>query len=418
VGQCRLRRAGFQLLVRPLKILIVSQYFSPDITAAAFRIAETADILHERGHDVRVVCAVPHKATVEGDAAVAPAYPVDRVSIAALSGGGMIGYLKHYLSFVFGACLRVLKVTRAEKPDIVWISSPPLFIGLVGIAISFLRRLPFVLDVRDIWPESAVAAGQIGAGGRAFKIGKRLEALVYKRAAAISCVSNPMAEYLRSVSGKPVAVVYNGVRRTMAEGLDAEGGDAARKRIVYAGNLGRAQGLEVLIQAFDDASASGVLDGWDLEFVGGGALEANLKEIAAATSRPAAIRFLPPMSKADVMRYMASSDLLFINLEAAPVFEKTIPSKVFDYMLVGRPILAGLKGEGASILAQTGGNVLCEPSDRRSMAEAIGRAVGNWPELAEKAKANRAVATEKYSREEAVGVLEDIFNKVAAKKAT
>jgi glycosyltransferase involved in cell wall biosynthesis len=379
-------------------------------------VAETADILRERGHEVSVICAVPHKATAEGEKDVAAGYDVHRVGIAEV-GRGFVGYLKHYLSFVFNASMRAMRVSGKTQPDVVWVSSPPLFVGLVGVALSVFRRLPFVLDVRDLWPESAVAAGQLGEGGRAFRIGKWLERIIYNGASAISCVSNPMADYLRSASGKPVAVVYNGVRRSMADDIaDPEPAAGERRRIVYAGNLGRAQGLEVLIRAFGDVVASGTTDDWDLEFVGSGALEAQLKQIAAASSHPNRIRFHPPMSKREVMQYMAGSHLLFINLEAAPVFEKTIPSKVFDYMLVGRPILAGLKGEGAAILEQTGGNVVCEPSDRRSIAEAITFATKEWGTLAKRAGSNRAVATQKYSREEAVTVLEDMFNRVVAKK--
>lgn len=390
-----------------MKILVISQYFRPDITAAAFRIADTTDLLAERGHEVAVICAVPHKASV-GEVSQGGDYHVERVAIAPIA-GGMTGYLKHYLSFVANAIWRGRSVVRSVRPDVVWMSSPPLFVSLAGVVLAWLARAPLVVDIRDIWPESAVAARQLSNGGRAFRIGKWLEHWTYRRADALTCVSSPMAAYLAAASGKQVSVVYNGVRRSLATVLPPHPSDKPRRRIVYAGNLGRAQGLEMLVAAFGTVADAKEAEGWELEFIGTGALEADLRALAAGSPHKDRIVFTPPMSKEDVMRYMSDVALLFLNLDADPVFEKTIPSKVFDYMLIGRPILAGIGGEGAAILDRSGGNITFAPSDPGAMARAIFRGISDWDELAGRAAANREIALADYSREQAVTTLEAVL---------
>ncbi|MBI1649584.1 glycosyltransferase family 4 protein [Hyphomicrobium sulfonivorans] len=398
-----------------MRILIVSQFFPPDITAAAFRIGDTADILAASGHDVAVVCAIPHKATAAGSDTTSATYSVERVDIAALRGSGVINYLRHYFSFVYGAIVLGRAVVRKLRPEVVWVSSPPLFVAIAGVALAKLARAPLVLDIRDVWPESAVAAKQISNGGAAFRIGKRLEQWAYRRADAITCVSNPMAEYIRGLTSTPVDVVYNGVRRSLVGSLpsaDSAKDHSPNRTIIYAGNLGRAQGLETLVAAFAEIAQRPESAGWKLEFVGAGVLEGQLKQLASETAHADRIIFTPPMLKQDVMRHMSQGGLLFINLDADPVFEKTIPSKVFDYMLVGRPIIAGVAGEGAAILRETGGNIVFAPSDQTAMAAALLDGMVAWERLASRSIANRQVATDRYSREQSVVTLEQVFQRV------
>lgn len=399
-----------------MRILVVSQYFRPDITAAAFRISDTTDLLAGRGHDVAVICAVPHKASAGAASEKGEDYRVERVAIASI-GAGMVGYVKHYLSFVTNAIWRGRSVVRSFRPQVVWVSSPPLFVGIAGAMLAWLARAPLVVDIRDIWPESAVAAKQLSRAGRAFRIGKRLERWTYRRADALTCVSRPMADYLMAAAGKPVTVVYNGVRRSLADVVPTDNPDEPCRRIVYAGNLGRAQGLEMFVAAFDRIAGEKDVEGWELEFVGAGALERELRSLAAASPHGQRIIFTPPMSKDDVMRHMSSVALLFLNLDADPVFEKTIPSKVFDYMLIGRPILAGIRGEGAAILSRTGGNIVFGPSDPNAMSQAILRAIGDWRDLSRKAIANREVALDDYSREQAVATLESVLRDLVERRA-
>lgn len=391
-----------------MRILIISQYFMPDITAAAFRIGETADILARNGHALSVICAKPHKSSVNVTDEEST-YPVKRIGIRPLNGGGLVNYLLHYFSFVAGAMASGFSVARRFRPDVVWATSPPLFVGIAGVFLARVTGAPLVLDIRDIWPESAAGAGQISEKGLAFRFGRVLERWLYRRAAAITCVSAPMARYLAEASQRPVTVIYNGARRSaLGEASTTDAGPTG-KTLVYAGNLGHAQGLETLLSAFDTVASTEAGAGWTLELIGSGALDPQLRSQAAAARNGERIHFLGTLPKPETLKRMSRSGMLFLNLNDDPVFELTIPSKVFDYMLAARPIVAGLKGEGAEILARTGGNILFAPSDHADLCRALDEAFQRCEELSSLARANRSVSLENYSREQAVVSLQQLF---------
>ncbi len=395
-----------------LHILIVSQFYAPDITAAAFRITETADLLREDGHDVRVITTFPHKSRVACDDEQDARNGVYRVPVAPVDGGGARRYLSQYFSFVRRSLWLGLKQRLGPwRPDVVWTSSPPIFTGITGYALARFYRCPLVFDVRDVWPQSAVSAGQIREGGRALKLGKQLEKALYNRADHITCVSQAMADYIATRTATPTTVIYNGVlSKYAAQSRPAE----IRKRILYAGNLGRVQGLDVPIRAFAAAARQGLFNGWTLEFAGGGAVAAELTQLAAQLGMSARILFHPPMGKEQAMREMAQSALLLISLKADDVFELTIPSKVFDYLIVGRPILFGIRGEGRDILNATGGNVAFDPGDERSLFNALDLAWREFTTLEAKSAENPRAVIGKYLREHNCAKLIDVFKGVRA----
>src|SRR3954463_10134280 len=146
-----------------MRILVLSQYYIPDVTAAAFRLSETAELLARSGADVVVLTSVPHKSNVQAPAAheELTSVRVERSKLKPLTGTGTKAYLFHYLSYVYGTVARGARLwARGWTPDVILASSPPLFVGLAARVLSLLMRRPFVLDVRDIWPDSAVAVGQ------------------------------------------------------------------------------------------------------------------------------------------------------------------------------------------------------------------------------------------------------------------
>lgn len=393
-----------------MKILIVSQFYEPDITAGAYRISETAGLLRARGHEVRVITAEPHKSDVEFSPQADRAEGVLRVPIVPYRGGGLTSYLIHYFSFALRATSAGMKVRMSGwQPDIIWVTSPPLFVGIAGWLLSLIMRARMVLDVRDIWPESAVAAGQISKGGIAFGLGKVLERFLYKRACRITCVSQPMANYIMTRSRTPSVVVYNGVL------LSAQQSAAPTQivnRILYAGNLGRVQGLDVLLHAFNGIVRKGGLDGWTVEFIGTGEKESELKILARQLGCGSRVRFHRGIPKPKALAEIAHSRVLFMHLMDSDVFSLTIPSKVFDYMLTDRPILHGVRGEALTILQETGGNVEFASDDVASLTDAIHRLSADLVNYEKRAAANSNVVRSRYSREAATGALMNVFTDV------
>ena len=385
------------------RILVISQFFQPDITAAAFRISETVTLLRKVA-DVRVITAVPHKAQVSER--IVPADPgVARVSIWPYRRGGAIHYVLHYLSFVVTAVWAGTKLAlRGWRADVIWASSPPLTVGIAANVLRRVMRCPLVLDVRDIWPESAVGAKMIAADGLLFRLGKILEKRIYARAARLTCVSRSMQEYLMAASGKPVHVVYNGVVSACPPHSELA---QVKRRFLYAGNLGRAQGLHALLTAFAHSRrASSLLEGWTVELVGAGALEDELRKRVAELDLEGSIQFRGVLSKPAALAEMRNSAALFINLLDHAVFALTVPSKVFDYMLADRPILFGVdNSEARAILHESGGNVGFITNDVQSLAAAMIDLATRLEQLQILAQGNSAIVRSRYTREESTAEL-------------
>jgi glycosyltransferase involved in cell wall biosynthesis len=273
--------------------------------------------------------------------------------------------------------------------------------------LSKIFKCPFVFDIRDIWPESAVSAGQISPTGKAFRFGKVLERYLYDKADHLTCVSNAMAQYLKKMTFTPVTAVHNGVRPI--DNLK-QGQLSPQKTIMYAGNFGRVQGLEILIQGFSDLQETQQLEGWKVVLIGTGAHEAKLKSLIANLHLEKRVDVLPPITHDSVMQKMASAGILFMNLKPDKVFELTIPSKVFDYMFTGRPILAGILGEGKSILETTGANVCFNPSDLDSFKNALIDVVSNLPAFEKKALKNPELVLADFNRDNSGRLLTYIFS--------
>jgi glycosyltransferase involved in cell wall biosynthesis len=400
-----------------MKVLIIAQYFPPDITAAAFRIFDTARLLEANGHEVHVITACPHRSQANGDSATRYDSQISRVlrtRIARLNGGGFLRYIRHYSSFMVGSAWLGMKHRLAQwKPDVIWASSPPLFVGLSGVALSRLFRIPLVVDIRDLWPASAVGTGQLSAEGRAYRVGERMEQYVYDQAAHITCVARPMQEYIRAKTRTPVTVVYNGARTSdILDGPNGCHDSSSGHTLLYAGNLGRAQQLDLLIRAWATVRDRNGHGKWTLKLLGTGAVEEDLKQLARDLGAGDSVVFVPPVSRQEAAREMARAAALSVSLQADAAFERTIPSKVFDGMAVGRPILAGVAGEGREILESTGANLCYPPGNQQALEHALEQLMGDYQHLQLVAYRNPQVIRKGYTRERAVEALMRVFDSV------
>ncbi len=405
-----------------MRILIIAQYFPPDITAAAFRIFDTAQFLEAGGHEVHVITAYPHKSQVGGDAVAEYDRQISRVlrtRIAPLNGGGFLNYIRHYSSFmVAGTWLGVKHRLAHWQPDVIWASSPPLFVGLSGVVLSRLFRIPVVIDVRDIWPASAVGAGQLSAAGRAYRVGERMEQYVYNRATHITCVARPMQEYIRGKTRTPVTVVYNGAKGSdIVDGPDGLHASSEGHTLLYAGNLGRAQQLDLLIRAWASVHRRNGHGNWTMKLLGTGAVEDGLKRLVRDLGANDSIVFMPAVPRQDAARQMAQAAALSVSLQPDKAFERTIPSKVFDCMAAGRPILAGVAGEGREILESTGANICYQPGNQQDLEQALELLMRDYQRLQLVAYRNPQVIRRGYTRERAVEALMRVFDSVVPRRS-
>ena len=394
-----------------MRILIISQYFLPDITAAAFRIGEMTDELVKQGHDVKVITSYPHRGESDNfsEQELTKDKNIYRVKLAAFNHKGLLNYLMHYFSFVFKSIWISRKIIVSKwRPQVIWTTSPPLFTGISGYVLSILLRSPLVLDIRDIWPDSAVAAGQISQDGKAFKIGKVLEKWLYSRAEHLTCVSVPMADYLRNTVNKPVSVIYNGI--SLSSPLIKK--NAGKENIIlYAGNIGRVQGLEMLIEGFAELYPSQKNKQWKFVLIGDGVLKKELEQKIKQLKMEQAIIIKEAMPKALISKEMHKARVLVFNLQDDDVFKMTIPSKVFDYMAIGNPIISGLLGEGKSILEETGGNIVFYPGNKESFKQSLTQMLDNINSIENKSHKNIELVVSNYTRKKATESLCEIFSK-------
>lgn len=401
-----------------MNILIISQYFPPDITAATFRIYDTAILLKKQGHDVRIITAKPHKAQANNDKSErydSQFSKVLRANIKPINGGGFKNYIKHYLSFMNSSSIKGIRQRLGGwKADVIWASSPPLFVGLTGRFLAKAYRSPLILDVRDIWPDSAVGAGQISANGYAYKIGKIIEKYLYRKADHITCVADPMKQYISSFTATKTSVIYNGVNKEDFINISGAKKDKNPniRTILYAGNLGRVQQLHLMIKAFSEIRNEPEIAGWQLHLIGSGALENELKTLVAELDLENKVKIYPPISREAAISEQIAADILYISLQPDMVFRRTIPSKVFDYMGCARPILAGIFGEGRELLESTGANICYDPGNKKELTSALLTAVRQYKQNSRKAVLNRELVLSKYTREQGANKLLSIISDI------
>lgn len=396
-----------------MRVLIISQYFAPDVTAAAYRVTDSMRLLGEMGHQLRVITSTPHKDGFDSSGLDGlQSDHIIRIPVSRLKKFRVKDYLAQYFGFIVRAVREALLLRRQFDYEVVWVTSPPLSLAIPGIILRFVAGRPVVFDVRDIWPESAVAVGKIKRGSIIEVGGRLLERLAYRFPNALTCVSQPMARYLEQLTRRPVTVIYNGVPNSQIREMN--GAMAGQNKVFsYAGNLGYAQGIGDVLKAFALAARDPALLGAELWLIGSGVLETSLQSLTANLNLGGKVHFLGVRSKAETLELMRRSSVLLIPLVESPAFELTVPSKVFDCMAVGRPVLASLRGEGAEILNETGANIVVVPGDVEELAEAMIKICDNWLYLNEKAQLNVELVGAKFTRESAVRILDAVLKRAA-----
>jgi hypothetical protein len=360
---------------RKLKVLLVSQYFPPEIGATQSRMQAFAEYLARRGHHVTVIAEFPNHPLgvfpdeylgrwVEDDRS--NPYRVLRVWVRANPEKTQMTRLSFYTSFM---AMAAAVAPRAGRPDVVVATTPPLFTGLAGLAIARMMRSPLVLDVRDLWPAAATSLKQISPGFST-NTAELIERRLYRAAAAVVAVTQPFCEHIDAIRQKPPAttLIPNGtLEQFFAENGagDRLGVDDKRFLVTFAGTHGIAQALPSALDAAERAS-----DVADFAFVGEGPVKQLIVE-QAEERKLANVHFHPQVPLEEITPILRASDALLVTLSAHPTFEQFVPSKLTDFMAVGRPVLLAAAGESARLLESVGGGVVVPPEDPDALADAV-----------------------------------------------
>ena len=364
-----------------MRILIVSQYFPPETGGPPNRLLSIAKVLKQAGHDVHVVTEKPNhpEGIIREDyrEGVFDERMYDGISVTYTwvytdPDKNFIKRLAFYLSFMVMAVLGAIR-TKGNF-DVVLASSPPLFVGVSGWLAARLKGAKFVFDVRDIWPEVAVAMGAI-TNPAAVRLAEVLERFIYNRADGITAVTDSFCDHIseRVDGNPPMQRVMNGTvpevfnRDDQRAKKRAELGVQDKFVVLYAGNHGLAQGLPHILDAADALE-----DEDDVQFImlGSGPVKDDLVEEANRRSLDN-IHFLGRVPLEEAAAHMAASDALLVPLEDHEIYQQFIPSKLFDSMAAGRPVLLSVDGEARAILDKAEGGLYYPAEDGTALSEKV-----------------------------------------------
>lgn len=373
-----------------MHILFVSNYFPPEVNAPATRLFEHARQWVKDGHTVYVLTSVPN--FPEGEVyegyentltrEVREGIRVTRVPMYVSANEGVVKRTASYLSYMASA---MWYARELPTPDVVVATSPQFFAACAGYAIARQKDVPFVMEVRDLWPESVVAVGAMDRNAiiRAFE---RLEQYLYEHADHIVVVTDA---FKRAIAGKGIAkskisVIKNGVDVSQWEqsldedtlaSLRAEHDLEGKFVASYIGTIGMAHRADVLLEAARRCEDPDIV----FMVVGTGAKREEL-EARHAELRLSNFRLVDKVPKDTVPYMLALTDASVVHLKESPLFKTVIPSKMFEAMATRTPIVLGVEGESKAIVEEAGAGIPIPPEDPDALVEATLR-LKNDPEL-------------------------------------
>lgn len=404
-----------------MRILILSQWYPPE---PALLLQELAQTLQQLGHEVQVLTGFPNYPSGK----VYPPYrvrawqretlagvPLVRVPLYPEHSRSGIRRIVNYVSFAVSAA--VLGPLLARRPDVIFVYHPPLTIGLPAWVLSRLWRLSFVYQVQDMWPETLAATGMIHQP-RILQAVAAFARWVYRRAAAILVISPGFKENLlaKGVQRDKLHMIPNWVDTdTFHPGqpdpaLAAQLGLDGKFNVMFAGNIGEAQGLGTVLEAAvmlrDEARVQFVI-------VGDGVALDGLQRVAAEQGL-ANVRFLGRFPEHQMPPLYALADVLLVHLRDDPLFRITVPHKVLAYMASGKPILAALSGDAAKVVEDAGAGIACAPQQPAALAAAVRQLQALTPEArATMGQRARDAAERQYDRVQVVSDVEAVLKAVA-----
>ena len=388
-----------------MRVLYLSQYFPPEVGATQTRAYEMAVGLTRAGHQVTMLTEVPN----HPEGIIRPEYrgrfwtretlagiDVIRVWVKTAPVKTMRTRLAFYLSYMLNGTLAGLARGRY---DVIYATSPPLFVGGAALALSFLRRIPLVFEVRDLWPESAVALGEL-RNPRFIRWATWLEERCYHRAHRVVVVTEGVRNRLveRGFPSEKLTLIPNGANTDLfhpqpeaGRALRSEMGLGDRFLILYAGIHGIAQGLETILRAARQLAGDPRIH---FIFVGDGPCKADLLRLKQDINL-SNVTMLDAQPRDAIPAYLSAADVALIPLRRLELFKGAVPSKMFDAWACGCPVVLSIDGESRQVLERAHAGVFVEPESAKAMAEAI-RTLSTDRERCREYGANGRRFVEKY----------------------
>jgi glycosyltransferase involved in cell wall biosynthesis len=260
-----------------------------------------------------------------------------------------------------------------QKPDVVIGTSPQLLVALSGWWLAWWKRVPFVFEVRDLWPESLAAVGAGREGSALHRTLGAIAGFLYRRSDHIVVVTPAFKDHLIEhweVPAQKISIVENGVETDLFRPCPPERvpGTEDRFLICYIGTMGMAHGLETLIAAAEQLQRT--LPKAMFLLIGEGAEKERIEQLAAAREL-SNIRFLGQQPRERIPGYIAGVDVCLVMLKKTELFKTVIPTKLLEYMSCEKPVIVAVDGQARKIVEEAGAGIFVEPEDSSALAEAV-----------------------------------------------
>jgi colanic acid biosynthesis glycosyl transferase WcaI len=398
-----------------MRVLLLTHYYPPEVGAAPARIAALARGLTERGMEVTVHTGFPHYPS----GTIAPPYRnrplrvecqdgvrVVRSLVYPTPNRGFARRLANHAAFAAGA---LATCSAAGPVDVVVAETPPLFTACSGVLYAKVKRAALALNVSDLWPESAIELGAIGEG-RAAGAAHALARLCYRQAGLIAAPTRGIVESLATrpqARGKVVQVPPAVDLERFARVPLPAPREGAPLRVLYAGTLGLAQGLGTLVDAAALAGPAVV----QVDIVGAGPDETPLRRQVTAQGL-SHVRLLGPVAPERVPGLYAEADAGVVPLRDRPIFNGALPTKLFEVMAAGRPVIVAARGEAVELVRDSAAGLAAPPEDPYALADAFRRLHAHPQEAVAMGKRGRLLVA-RFDRATAVGLWEQLLSELA-----
>ena len=407
-----------------MRILYLSQYFPPEVGATQTRAYEMARGLIRAGHQVTMIAEVPN----HPKGIIPPAYRGKIYERTDLEGIDVIRVwvktspvktfrtrLSFYVSYMIMAIVAGLFLARGRY-DVIYATSPPLFVGVAAWVLSYLRRTPLVFEVRDLWPESAVALGELHSQ-RTIAWAEWLEKRCYRRAEKIVVVTQGIYHRLRQRGYSPEQLVFipNGANVELFQ-YQAEAGQDLRDRlglqnkfvVIYAGIHGIAQGLEFVIEGAKQLRRCSDVH---FLFVGEGPVKDQIVSLARETGLDNII-FHAEAPRHHMPIFLSAAQVALVPLRRLDLFEGALPSKMFDAWACRCPTLVMIDGEAKQVVEETQAGIFVEPENADQLVEAILKLQQNPSQRLQMGIKGQQAVTARFSRRVLAQQLVQLLEKI------
>lgn len=392
-----------------MNILLIHQYFLEDDDPGGSRFNEMTKVWTDQGHNITVLAGMMHYGGSEKRDEYKGKFTyfrqqnevsVWRCHVSEHYNANFIGRLWAYFSFVFSSIWAGLFRTKG-KFDVILVTSPPLFVGITAYVLSKIKRVPFIFEVRDLWPESAIDTGVLKSN-LLIKLAYKFERFIYKKASLINTLTPAFRQKLivdKKVNKDKVIFIPNAADFSLSDELltsfdikkfREQNGFENKFVITYVGAHGVANHLQQILETGKLLEDTNVL----FLLIGQG-MEKNKLMQLAKSMKCVNVRFIDPVPKKEVFKYILASEMGTSVLKKVDTFKTIYSNKTFDYMSCKKPILMAIDGVSRELVEAADAGVFVEPENPKDFASKVRFYLGN-KELLKKQGENGYLYSKKH----------------------